>query len=367
MQKSLMEGLTERDMKAVINTYTLKDYYYPTLFPIEKNLTFTWKTLSAQTGLKIAADIVARGASIDRKTRVAITRIEGDIPKIAISRTMEEDELNEYYIKLALAQGSADLQSLVKLWADDMKFCWDGVAAKLEWMALSQISKGKLTITAADNMRVLSEFDADYEIPTTQKVGYQTGSASWAIAASAKPITIDLKYIVATARALGFAPKKLYMNMTTFANFAQTEEVIKLCAGYAQNALSIAQTPDLATINATLLRIPYMYGIQIVVIDQSITIEDKSGIRTTANPFVDNVILLTEEGKLGQTYYVEPVDLRLQGSAAMKVMNGHTLIKKYSEENPLKEVTQGIANAFPAWSNSQRVILMDTTHTTWQY
>ena len=55
-----------------------------------------------------------------------------------------------------------------------------------------------------------------------------------------------------------------------------------------------------------------MYGIQIVVIDQSITIEDKAGTRTTANPFADNVILLTEEGKLGQTYYVEPVDLRLQ-------------------------------------------------------
>ena len=56
-------------------------------------------------------------------------------------------------------------------------------------------------------MRIISEFDADYEIPTTQKVGYQTGSASWATAASAKPITIDLKYIVAAARTLGFAPK----------------------------------------------------------------------------------------------------------------------------------------------------------------
>lgn len=367
MLKSLMEGLTEKDMKAVINTYALKDYYYPTLFPLEKNLSFTWKTLAAQTGLKIAADIVARGSSIDRKTREAITRIDGDIPKIAIARTMEEDELNEYYIKLNLAQGQSDLQSLVKLWADDMKFCWDGVAAKLEWMALSQISKGKLTITAADNMRVISEFNADYEIPTAQKVGFQIGSSSWATASTAKPITVDLKYIVAAARALGFAPKRLYMNTTTFANFAQTDEVVKLCAGYAQNALSIAQTPDIATINATLLRTPYMYGIQLSLIDQDITIEGRDGTRTTANPFADNVILLTEEGALGRTYYVEPVDLRLQGSAALKVMNGHTLIKKYSEENPIKEITQGIANAFPAWNNSHRVMLMDTTHNTWQY
>ena len=120
-------------------------------------------------------------------------------------------------------------------------------------------------------------------------------------------------------------------------------------------------------INATFLRIPYLYGIQLSSIDQDITIEGKDGTRTTANPFADNVILLTEEGALGNTYYVEPVDLRLQGSAALKVMNGHTLIKKYSEENPIKEITQGIANAFPAWNNSHRVMLMDTTHSTWQY
>ena len=30
MQKSLMVGLNEKDMEAVIRTYDLKDYYYPT-------------------------------------------------------------------------------------------------------------------------------------------------------------------------------------------------------------------------------------------------------------------------------------------------------------------------------------------------
>ena len=31
MQKSLMVGLNEKDMEAVIRTYDLKDYYYPTI------------------------------------------------------------------------------------------------------------------------------------------------------------------------------------------------------------------------------------------------------------------------------------------------------------------------------------------------
>ena len=64
-----MRGLVEKDMQAVINTYDLKPYYYPTLFPLKQTYTLTWKALEAQVGLKIAADLVARGASIDKKTR----------------------------------------------------------------------------------------------------------------------------------------------------------------------------------------------------------------------------------------------------------------------------------------------------------
>ena len=94
MQRSLMIGITERDMQAVVNTYDLKPYYYPTLFPLKENYTLTWKALEAQVGLKIAGDLVARGASINKKTREAIARIQGDIPKVAIKRTKDENELN---------------------------------------------------------------------------------------------------------------------------------------------------------------------------------------------------------------------------------------------------------------------------------
>ena len=57
MIKTLMRGLVEKDMQAVINTYDLKPYYYPTLFPLKETYTLTWKALEAQVGLKIAADL----------------------------------------------------------------------------------------------------------------------------------------------------------------------------------------------------------------------------------------------------------------------------------------------------------------------
>lgn len=36
MQKTLMEGLNEKDMQAVLHTFDLKPYYYPTLFPLRE-------------------------------------------------------------------------------------------------------------------------------------------------------------------------------------------------------------------------------------------------------------------------------------------------------------------------------------------
>jgi hypothetical protein len=368
MIASLMQGLVERDMQAVINTYDLKPYYYPTLFPLRQNYTLTWKALEAQTGLKIAADLVARGARIDKKTREAISRIQGDIPKIAVKRTKNDEELDEYDIMVAMASQNADLKRLVEVWAEDTNFCWTAVAARLEWMALQQISLGKLSLTKDNNVSVVSEYNCDYEIAADQKVGYQTGSASWATSNSAKPITKDFKAIVKAAKAKGISLKFAFMNLDTFASFAETEEVQKLCASFAANAMSIQQTPSLEQVNQALRGLAYLRGLQVVVIDQDITIELADGTRPySGNPFADNVVMFSESKQLGFTYWKVPADTKVQGTPAIKAMNGHTLIKKFANEEPLEEVTMGIANAFPAWLSSARTYLLDTTHNSWTH
>lgn len=67
MQRSLMIGITEKDMQAVVNTYDLNPYYYPTLFPLKENYTMTWKALETQVGLKIAGDLVASRRKYQQK------------------------------------------------------------------------------------------------------------------------------------------------------------------------------------------------------------------------------------------------------------------------------------------------------------
>jgi len=367
MIQTLMVGLVERDMQGVINSYDLKPYYYPTLFPLKQNYTLTWKALEAQTGLKIAADLVARGVSIDKKTREALNRIQGDIPKIAIKRTMNDEELDDYDVMVAMTSQNPDLRALVEVWAKDTEYCWTGVAARLEWMALQQISLGKITLTKDNNVSVLSEYDVDYEIPAEQKLGYQTGSTSWDNV-SAKPISKDFKNIVKAARAKGIHLKFAFMNVDTFAKFADTEEVQKKCASFAANALDLQDTPDLDTVNKAMKKLAYLYGLQIVVIDQDITLELADGSRPySGNPFADDVVMFSETKQLGYTYWKTPADNKLQGTAAIKAMNGHTLIKKFANEEPVEEVTMGVANAFPAWLSSSRTYLLDTAHTSWSH
>lgn len=367
MIQTLMVGLVERDMQGVINSYDLKPYYYPTLFPLKQNYTLTWKALEAQTGLKIAADLVARGVSIDKKTREALNRIQGDIPKIAIKRTMNDEELDDYDVMVAMTSQNPDLRALVEVWAKDTEYCWTGVAARLEWMALQQISLGKITLTKDNNVSVLSEYDVDYEIPAEQKLGYQTGSTSWDNV-SAKPISKDFKNIVKAARAKGIHLKFAFMNVDTFAKFADTEEVQKKCASFAANALDLQDTPDLETVNKAMKKLAYLYGLQIVVIDQDITLELADGSRPySGNPFADDVVMFSETKQLGYTYWKTPADNKLQGTAAIKAMNGHTLIKKFANEEPVEEVTMGVANAFPAWLSSSRTYLLDTAQTSWSH
>lgn len=368
MIATLMNGLVERDMQAVINSYDLKPYYYPTLFPLKERFTLTWKALETQVGLKIAADIVARGARVDAKTREAVARLQGDIPKISIKRYMDEDRLNEYDIMVAMSSGNPDLQALVSAWAEDTDFCWTGVASRLEWMALQELSLGKITLNEDNNTSVLTEYDVDYLMDEKHKVGYQEGSASWSQSSAAKPITKDFKNIVKQAKKEGINLKVAMMSLDTFATFTETDEVQRICASFAANALNISQTPSLEQVNTALSGLSYLRGLQVKVIDQDITLEKSDGTRPfSGNPFTENVVNFGEAVQKGYTYWKKPADASVKGSVAIKAMNGHTLIKKYAEEEPLMEVTQGVANAFPGWLSSSRSILMSTDSENWNH
>ena len=75
-----MTGLNQTDLQAVVGSYNLEQYYYPTLFPLREASTLSWRMLQGQAGLKVAGDIIARGASIPKKNRKGLSKLSGDRP-----------------------------------------------------------------------------------------------------------------------------------------------------------------------------------------------------------------------------------------------------------------------------------------------
>ena len=265
---------------------------------------------------------------------------------------------------MAMANGASDLEEIVRFWAEDVKFCWDAIAARLEWVALRSISLGKVDLNSLNNAAVVSEFDADYQIPSAQKIGV---AASYAGATNGTPFTNDFPKALAIGKKMGVTYKYAFMNVDTFTKLATQEETIKRTSTLVQSLTDIKDAPDAATVNAFLSKQKEKYkGLQIVVIDQDITIERADGTRTTGNPFEDDVILFSESKQLGNTFWKRPVEAKdMSGDVSVKAMRGHTLIRKYSNLSPVTEITEGITNAFPAWNLARRSLLMQTNATTW--
>jgi hypothetical protein len=202
----------------------------------------------------------------------------------------------------------------------------------------------------------------DYQIPKEQKVGVEASYNGTA----GRPLSKDFPRAIRLGQQRhGVSYKYAFMNVDTFLKFASQEEVGKRCMPYAIGT-SPADAPDLSTVNAYLAKHAETYrGLQIIVIDQEITLQLASGEHKTQNPFADDVILFSESKVLGNTYWKTPIDVKMPSSSALKALHGHTLIKKYSQESPVKEVTEGIANLFPAWNLAARSLLMQVNNNSW--
>ncbi len=350
-------------MQVYMEPLNFGDFYFPTLLPLKFTPSLTWKALVASQGVPIAADVIAYNASSPRKTRQVVAQLQGDIPKIAIAREKSEAELNEYFQLMNYAKQIPGADVMMAYVYDDMKFCWDGVAARLEWLALRAISTGHITLDVSNNAGIVTENAVDFLVPTAQKRGVTT---VWSAAnkATCTPIT-DIRTIVGLARKKGIMLKYILMNRDTFDVFSMATETVNFASAWVLQATSLTQTPNLTSINAamTSANLPV-----IKVIDSNVTTENNSGVRTTANPWETGAVTFLTSEIAGNTYYAPLADEFIQdGTAAVKAKQGPTMIKKFSIEEPLTEITIGMANAFPAWGSASQSYMLDTLHSTFTF
>lgn len=357
---TLIQGLTAQMVQARLNAADAKPFLFGKHFPVKKVNGFIWRTVGDQVAKRnVAADLHSDNSTIQRKRRPIFESAKGDIPFISISREMKRSEIKEYQTALAFAQ-DADATKLVNYWGDDVDFCFNGVQSELEYIAWALASNaGKLAFTTTNNATFENEFDLDYDVDGWQK---QKSSVDWANSASADIIG-DLVTLVKTAKANGLNPKFAFVNLDELYRICSAEQIIKACASYLANAVGVSQTPDLAALNSMLAKQAWLNGLQVRVIDQSITRELANGATTTANPFADRRLILSETEKLGTTQYDV---LQEQNQYIVRAERAHTIVKKYGTVEPLAEITIGQADAVPVFDTAYRNLYVRTDAQNWE-
>lgn len=356
---TLIQGLTAQMVQARLNTADAKPFLFATHFPVKKVNGFIWRTLQNQLAKSnVAADLHTDNGTILRKRRPIFESAKGDIPFISISRELTRSEIKDYQTALAFAQDD-DAIKLVQYWGEDVDFCFNGVQSELEYIAWKMFSNaGKLEFSTTNNATFANEFDLDYDVYDELKL---KTTSDWSDSSNADIIG-DLVKLVKTAKDLNLNPKFAFVNLNELYKICSSEQIIKACASYLANAVGMAQTPDLTQVNSMLAKQAWLNGLQLRVIDQTITREFADGSQTSGNPFDDCRIILTESERLGTTQYEI---LQENNDSIIRAERAHTIIKKYGTAEPQSEVTIGQADAVPVLDTAYRNLYVKTDATEW--
>lgn len=357
---TLIQGLTQQMVQSRVNSADATPFLFGVHFPVKKVNGFKWKTLQNQlTRKNVAADLHTDNGTILRKRRPVFETAMGDIPFISISREMTRAEIKEYQTALAFAQDE-DATKLVQFWGEDVDFCFNGVQSELEYIAWKLASNaGKISFTPTTNATYANEFDLDYDVDDEMK---RSTSVDWNNKSTADIIG-DLAAAVKFAKEHNLNPKFAFVNLDELYRICSAEQIIKQCASFASNALGISQTPDLASVNSMLAKQAWLNGLQLRVIDQSITREFSDGSQETANPFENRRLILSETERLGTTQY----DILQENSdLILRAERSHTIVKKYGTVEPQGEVTIGQADAVPVFDTAYRNIYLRTDGQSWE-
>lgn len=356
---TLIQGLSQQMVQARLNTVDAKQFLFGTHFPVKKVNGFIWRTLGNQLAKKnVAADLHTDNGTILRKRRPIFESAKGDIPFISISREMSRSEIKEYQTALAFAHDD-DATKLVQYWGEDVDFCFNGVQSELEYIAWALVSNaGKLTFSTTNNATFANEFDLDYDVDDVQK---QATASDWSDSAKADVIG-DLAKLVKIAKDNNLNPKFAFINLDELYRICSSEQIIKACASYLANAVGMAQTPDLDQVNKMLKKQAWLNGLQLKVIDQTITREFTDGTTTSGNPFADHRLVLAESDRLGTTQYDILQEIN---DHVLRSERSHTVVKKYGTVEPLSEVTIGTADAVPVLDTAYRNLYVKTDGKEW--
>lgn len=349
-------------MQVAVNSYKPGNgLAWRQLFPLKYTPKFDLKGLEGNEGIPVAADRVAFNTKAPKKTRKTIGSWSGKLGKFAVSREKDEIEINEYNdlvtLSAANTEDAATARYLVDMVYDDLDFCNKAMDYKVELDAMRIGSSGVQTFSKSIDGDMATEDVINFNVPPENFGGVKT---AWSDAENADGLKDLADWQAKIAKKGTNKPMYAFIEKAKFDELcAQKATARKLFPRYDQ-ALVTADMVSIDTINS------YMRGKgfpQILILDTYATIEHKDGTHETVKPWNENVVVLAPTTQLGWTYY-KPVP-NVPNTDALQTQASYYKMTRYSELNPMLEVTMAEAYIQPALINRASLVFINTANTTW--
>lgn len=360
MLKSLM-GVTTDDLQFEVTQYTPgTGLAWSRLFPLKYTRTFDLKGFEGNEGIPVSADRVSFNVRAPKKKRRTVGNWTGELSKIAVAREKNEIEINEYLdaeiVSAAKPEDKAAAQELLDYVYDDVRFCNNAMDYKTEIEALMVASNGKRVFNKQVDGKMAQQEELNFNIPADNFGGVVT---KWDNAEADGLADIATAQKKIQKKGLP-KPQYAFMSQLAFDRLcAQKKTIEKVASALMQvTGLASADGVTVKSINSYQRRHGYP---QIAVIDSYVTIEDAEGNFTTIQPWNDVSVVLSPSTQLGWTYYKNVPSV--QNTEAAQTYGGYYKITRYSEVNPMLEVTTAEAYVQPVLINRVSLAYINTMNT----
>jgi hypothetical protein len=361
MERCLLQEVSKASLLARVTSKKVKPTYFPNFFGILPVTTLKWETLSGEKGAPVMAEVISYDASAPLKTRTVVNKKSGDIPKTSISRALNEGEYQKYKALKSAAGSDASKQAILDIVFNDVDFCYNGVRARMEWLAMQALSQGSITLDTDNSAGIVTETAVSFGIPTANKFGFTDhGGKAWSDKSSAPTVAFD--DIASAARENGDTLNYAIMDLVTFNRMKATADMQAALKAYVNVQGKFAVTINVINEYMEANMLP-----KIVVIDPTVTFEDEDHKRTTLKCWAPGKVAFVSDLKVGDIQHgpIMAEDIPEYGKVATSIKKDFVFVSKYTELNPVKQMTLAEANAFPVLNDPTSIYLFDSENGTW--
>lgn len=361
MNKPLF-AIDQPGMQVTVNSFKPGNgLAWQTLFPLKYTPKFDLKGLEGNEGIPVAADRVAFNTKAPKKTRKTVGTWSGKLAKIAVSREKDEIEINEYNdlqtIAAANTEDAATARYLVDMVYDDLEFCNNAMDYKVEIDSMRIGSSGIHSFPKSIEGDMATEDTINFNVPKENFLGVKIAWDQYDKADGLKDLA-DAQSMIGKKGLK--KPQYAFMEKAKFDQLCQQKSTARRLFPRADQTLVTSDMIGLESINSYMRTKGYP---QILVLDTYATIEHKDGEQETIKPWDESVVTLAPVPQLGWTYY-KPVPT-VPNTEALQQQASYYKMTRYSDINPMLEVTMAEAYVQPGLINRASLVFINTTHTAW--